>query len=73
MGKRLLALAATAALLALPALAGNIVLTGHDDDYHFFFGDANAGTQLGAMVTFAVNGSALPVLSILPWGSWTRL
>ena len=45
--------------------AGNIALTGHDDDFHASFEGAAsaAGQQLNAMVTFARDGSALPVLT----------
>jgi hypothetical protein len=55
---------AAAALMTGQAKAGNIILTGHDDDFHFFggFGDPNAGNQLSAMASFARDGSALPVL-----------
>jgi PEP-CTERM motif len=56
---------------APPALAGNIVLTGHDQDFHCSVaGDfhTSPGTgpceQLKAETTFARNGSALKVLSI---------
>lgn len=71
MGKRFLALAAGAAMLTLPALAGNIVLTGHDDDFHCdgcggSGGVGNPGNQLKEMLIFARAGStdaALPVLS----------
>lgn len=52
---------------ASPAMAagGNLILTGHDDDLHCFFGSSsNACGQLGAMTAFARNGSALPVLVI---------
>jgi hypothetical protein len=51
---------------ASPAMAGgNLILTGHDDDLHCFFGSSsNACAQLGAMTSFARNGSTLPVLSI---------
>lgn len=47
------------------AVAGNIALTGHDDDFHASFEGAtsDAGKQLNAMVTFAMDGSALPVLT----------
>ncbi len=68
MGKRLLAVAAGAALLTLPALAGNIVLTGHDDDFHCdgcAAGSPGPGTQLGEMLVFARAGSADPTLPVL--------
>lgn len=53
--------------LASPAMAagGNLILTGHDDDLHCFFGSSSdACAQLGAMTAFARNGSSLPVLAI---------
>ncbi len=70
MGKRFLAVAAGAALLTLPALAGNIVLTGHDDDFHYDgFGSTTVagdpGTQLSEMLVFARAGSANPTLPVL--------
>ncbi len=43
-------------------MAGNIFLTGHDDDYHFGVGN-QAAAQLAAAITFAMNGSSLPVLT----------
>jgi len=42
------------------AQAGNIVLTGHDDDLH---GSAQANAQVIASLTFVRNGSTLPVLT----------
>lgn len=48
-----------------PALAGNIILTGHDNDLHCFYSNAgNACGALGAEVSFVRAGSVLPVLSI---------
>lgn len=55
-------LALTTVMAAVPALAGNIFLTGHDDDFHFSAGDP-AAAQLLAAITFARGGSALPVLT----------
>lgn len=54
----------TAALAAasIPAHAGNIALTGHDDDYHCTY-DATACNQLTALVNYVKNGSSLPVLT----------
>jgi len=54
-------------MMSSAAFAGNIVLTGHDDDFHYNFGPGtgntgDAGVQLAAMVSFAQNGSTLPVL-----------
>jgi len=70
MGRRFLSLAATAALLTLPALAGNIVLTGHDDDFHYDgFGSnttvGDPGNQLREMLIFARAGSTDPTLPVL--------
>jgi len=45
------------------ATAGNIALTGHDDDYHDFFGSAAGNAQLTALVSFVRAGSALKVLT----------
>lgn len=42
------------------AVAGNIAITGHDDDFH---GSAQGNAQLAAMVSLARNGSTLPVLT----------
>ena len=55
-------LALAVGVFTVPARAGNIALTGHDDDFHCFAGDA-ACVQLGALVNFARNGSGLPVLT----------
>jgi hypothetical protein len=60
---KLISIAALAAALPVAAMAGNIALTGHDDDFHFTFGDPNAGTQLAALIRFAMSGSSLPVLT----------
>ncbi|HET9320858.1 MAG TPA: hypothetical protein VFO27_13820, partial [Bryobacteraceae bacterium] len=70
MGKRLLAVAAGAALLTLPAMAGNIVLTGHDDDFHCdgcgsSGGVGDPGNQLNEMLIFARAGSTNPALPVL--------
>jgi hypothetical protein len=51
------------ATAVLPARAGNIALTGHDDDFHCDFGSSGGCTQLGALVSFARSGSTLPVLT----------
>ena len=47
------------------ARAGNIGLTGHDDDFHAFFGgtSSEASAQLKALTQFARDGSVLPVLT----------
>jgi hypothetical protein len=60
-----MAVAAGTLLIAPPLFAGNIVLTGHDDDFHGFFGSAAASAQLTAMVAFARSGSTTPGLPIL--------
>jgi hypothetical protein len=53
------------ATIALPARAGNIALTGHDDDFHCLYdgGGTPACLQLTALVNFAKNGSGLKVLT----------
>jgi len=61
--KRSLSLAAGLALLfglSGSAQAGNVVLTGHDDDFHQ---SVAANAQVSAMMTFVRNGSTLPVLT----------
>lgn len=72
---RFLALAASVAVASLPAIAGNILLTGHDDDYHAAVGGdyANANPQFAAGVAFVRNGSSLPVLSFDAGTELTRL
>lgn len=64
MGKALLALAALAALLSVPVSAGNIFLTGHDDDFHWQYDGIGGapGVQLSEAMTLVRNGSSLPVL-----------
>jgi hypothetical protein len=65
MKQSILAGVAMAALaIAAPANAGNIVLTGHDNDLHEFFGSSNSNVALAAELSFVRNGSALPVLVI---------
>jgi hypothetical protein len=54
---------ALAVVVTVPARAGNIVLTGHDDDFHCRFGDPNACTALASLVAFARSGSSLKVLT----------
>ena len=53
------------AVVSVPSRASNIALTGHDDDFHCGggFGDANACTQLASLISYAKNGSSLPVLT----------
>ena len=64
MGKTLLALAALAALLSIPVSAGNIFLTGHDDDFHATYQGVGSepSNQLAEAMTLVRNGSTLPVL-----------
>ena len=57
------ALAFTASLIAAPAFAGNIVLTGHDNDYHEDVGSTFSDAAFTAEIAFVRNGSALPVLT----------
>src|ERR1700761_1851892 len=57
------ALAFTASLIAAPAFAGNIVLTGHDNDYHETFGSSASDAAFTAEIAFVRNGSAAPVLT----------
>ncbi len=54
---------AGAILACSPANAGNIVLTGHDNDHHFGGAASAAGVALAAEVKFVANGSSLPVLT----------
>jgi hypothetical protein len=69
----LLASVGAAALgLASPAMAGgNLVLTGHDDDFHCAGGTGLGGgvgispcAQIKAMASFVTQGSSLPILVI---------
>jgi len=67
MRQTLLAGVGVAALgFAGPAMAGNIILTGHDNDFHCTeAGDAGGACEaLAAEATFVTNGSTLPILSI---------
>jgi len=51
--------------MASPAMAGDIILTGHDNDFHCNEGDAGSACEaLAAEISFVKNGSALPVLAI---------
>lgn len=58
------ALAMGFASTAFAAGGGNIVLTGHDNDYHDNYGPTYPTAVLGSEVNWARNGSSLPVLSI---------
>ena len=51
--------------MGISAHGGNIALTGHDDDFHFPFGSASAGVQLGALTSFVRKGSADPTQPVL--------
>src|SRR5262249_26466139 len=52
-------------LTATPTFAGNIALTGHDDDLHCTFGGGGACTQLQTFPTFVRAGSPNPSLPVL--------
>jgi PEP-CTERM motif len=58
---------------ANPAKAGNITLTGHDDDLHHAFGSVLAGAQLSGMISFARAGSPNPTLPVLTFDAGTQL
>jgi hypothetical protein len=53
------------ALAAPSANAGNIALTGHDDDHHSSGFPGLALTQLGQLVQFARAGSSIPTAKVL--------
>ena len=58
--------AALALLGATPALAGNIVLTGHDNDFHWRSDSGQAAATMSSELSFVRSGStdaALPVLT----------
>ncbi len=57
------ALAFTASLFAAPAFAGNIVLTGHDNDFHENAGSSASDAAFMAEINFVKNGSGLKVLT----------
>lgn len=56
----ILGFAAATIVAATPAKAGNIVLTGHDNDYHQ---SVDAIAQAAASIKFIRNGSLLPLLT----------
>lgn len=58
--KLLTAAVALGVTAAVPAQAGNIVLTGHDNDYHQ---SSDAFAQVTASIKFIRNGSLLPLLT----------
>lgn len=78
--KRLLLAGVSALALGatVPAMAGNIVLTGHDNDYHFNFG-ANPGTlgpageALTAELAFVRSGSSNASLPVLTFDAGAEL
>ncbi len=58
--------AAFALLGVSPALAGNIILTGHDNDFHWRFDSGQAAATMASELNFVRSGStdaALPVLT----------
>lgn len=61
-----LGLAAASIFLANGAMAGALVFTGHDTDFHADFGGNMTGSQnlFNAFTAFAMNGSSKPVLVI---------
>ncbi len=69
----LLGVLAICLFIARPASAGNIFLTGHDDDFHFNFGDATAGAQLAAGIAFARSGAPSSTLPVLTFDAGTEL
>lgn len=75
--KLLLLVGASALALsaAVPAMAGNIVLTGHDNDFHFDGGAGTpaAGTALAAEIAFARAGSANSALPVLTFDAGSEL
>lgn len=57
-------------MLALPALAGNIVLTGHDDDFHQ---SVQAKAQASGMFAFARAGAPNATLPVLTFDAGSQL
>lgn len=58
--KLLAGIAVSAMLAATPAMAGNIFLTGHDNDFH----QSSAATaQMAGALAFVRDGSTLPILT----------
>ncbi len=57
------ALALSASLFAAPVFAGNIVLTGHDNDFHENAGSTFSDAAFMAEINFVKNGSGLKVLT----------
>jgi len=48
---------------SIPACAGNIFLTGHDDDFHDAAGSSQGAAQFAAAISYVRNGSTKPVLT----------
>jgi hypothetical protein len=61
----LTALVGTCLIAGSAAAQGNIVVTGHDDDFHWSSDGIGAapGIQINAFMTYARRGSSLPVLA----------
>ena len=53
-----------AAAVSPAAHAGNIILTGHDNDLHCYYGHTSTCSTLTAEAHYVMNGSTLPVLAI---------
>lgn len=72
---RLLFTAGALCAFAAPAMAGNIALTGHDDDYHCYYEGAGSQpcNQLSALVSFARSGSTNPLLPVLTFDMGVEL
>jgi hypothetical protein len=75
---RLVLILAVVFCLVAPASAGNIVLSGHDDDFHENFGagpgpGGPAGMQLAAMAAFARMGATNPSLPVLAFDHGSEL
>jgi hypothetical protein len=61
----LLAAMAIACWAPPPAVAGNLVITGHDSDYHAARGSAAGAAQVNAIVSFARAAAPDPHLPVL--------
>jgi RHS repeat-associated protein len=61
-------------LIATSANAGNVVLTGHDDDFHsFFHSPSNAAAQAQAIIAFVRAGAPNPALPVLAFDHGSEL
>ena len=67
-----LAALAVTTLAAAPAFAGNIALTGHDDDFHCVVSGSNC-TQISQMLSFVRSGASNPLLPVLSFDQGTEL